>query len=162
MRQLNGWKWIAGASTLIAGCAMADDPKTGKTSEQPLVLSAATPVGTEGILDYGTVVFAENPTTLLEPGDFHGYEFNGKKGGVITITMTSSSCGAPDTILDLFGPEDASGNRGASLIENDDAFLGSCILDSQIKSFTLPVTGGYLVVASSFLQQGSAAGHYKL
>src|SRR6185436_6577210 len=74
------------------------------------------------ILDYGTVVFAENPTTLLEPGDFHGYEFDGKAGGVVTITMNGASCAAPDTVLDLFGPEDANGNRGASLIENDNAF----------------------------------------
>ena len=151
---------MMGAPTLIAGCALSGEPKTGTLTDDPLTLTAGTRVSTEGILDYGTVVFAENPTTLLEVGDFHGYEFNGKQGGVITITMTGSSCGAPDTVLDLFGPEDANGNRGASLAENDDAFLASCAFDSQIKSFTLPVTGGYLIVASSFLQQGG--GHYKL
>jgi len=153
--------WIAGAPALIAGCAVANEPKTGKTSDEPLTLSAGTRVNIEGILDYGTVVFAENPTTHLEAGDFHGYEFDGKAGGIVTITMTSTSCGAPDTLLDLFGPEDASGNRGASLIENDDAFLtNQCALDSQIKSFKLPVDGGYLVTATSFLQQGG--GHYRL
>jgi len=149
-----------GAQLLIAGCALDGEPKTGTLSADPLTLTAGTRVSTEGILDYGTVVFAENPTTLLEAGDFHGYEFNGKQGGVITITMTGAGCSAPDTVLDLFGPEDANGNRGASLAENDDAFLASCAFDSQIKSFTLPVTGGYLIVASSFLQQGG--GHYKL
>jgi len=153
--------WLVGASTLIAGCAIDGDLKTGETSGQPLVLTAATPVSTEGILDLGGVVFAENPTTLMEKNDFHGYEFDGKAGGVVTITANSVPCGVPDTILDLFGPENLAGDRGASLIENDDAFLGSCALDSQIKSFKLPVTGRYLIVVTSFLQQGGN-GHYKL
>jgi mono/diheme cytochrome c family protein len=160
MRHVNSWMWIVGASTLIAGCAIDGDVKTGKTSTQPLVLTAGTRINVEGILDYGTVVFAENPTTLLEAGDFHGYEFDGKAGGIVTITMTAPSCGAPDTLLDLFGPEDANGNRGTSLVENDDAFLTACLLDSQIKSFRLPVDGTYLIAATSFLQEGG--GHYKL
>jgi cytochrome c peroxidase len=46
------------------------------------------------------------------------------------------------------------------LIENDDAFLASCFLDSEIRNFTLPVSGRYLIVATSFLQQGG--GHYRL
>jgi len=161
MRELNRWIWIVGASTLIAGCAIDGGEKAGKASEEPLTLSAATPVSTEGILDFGAVVFAENPTTLMEANDFHGYEFNGKAGGIITITANGTPCGTPDTVLDLFGPEDATGNRGASLAENDDAFLSACFLDSQIKSFTLPVTGQYLIVVTSFLQQGGN-GHYKL
>jgi len=151
---------MIGAPTLLAGCALDGEPKTGTLTDDPLTLTAGTRVSTEGILDYGTVVFAENPTTLLEAGDFHGYEFNGKQGGVITITMTGAGCNAPDTVLDLFGPEDANGNRCASLAENDDAFLASCAFDSQIANFTLPATGGYLIVASSFLQLGG--GHYKL
>jgi len=156
--------WIAGAPALIASCAVGNEPKTGKTgktaAEQPLVLGAGTRLAIEGILDYGTVVFAENPTTLLEVNDFHGYEFDGKAGGIVTITMNSSSCGAPDTVLDLFGPEDANGDRGEHLVENDDAFLDSCFLDSQIKSFRLPVDGTYLVVGTSFLQEGG--GHYRM
>lgn len=162
MRQTMRWMCIVGAP-LIASCVADDvDPRTGKTiSEQPLVLSAANRVDAEGILEYGAVVFAENPTTLMEANDFHGYEFDGKAGGVVTITMNGSTCGNPDTLLALFKPEDASGNRGPSLIENDDAFLGSCILDSQIKSFRLPFTGTYLIVATSFLQIGGN-GHYRL
>jgi cytochrome c peroxidase len=161
MGQMNRCILLVGASTLIAGCAVEDgtELKTGKTSDQPLVLTN-TKVDIEGILDYGTVVFAENPTTLLEAADFHGYEFDGKAGGIVTITMTSTTCGAPDTFLDLFGPEDASGNRGTQLIENDDATFNTCNLDSQIKSFRLPVDGGYLIVATSFLQRGG--GHYRL
>jgi len=161
MRHVNSWMWFIGASTLVAGCAIDGDFKTGRSSDQPLVLSAATPVSTEGILDYGAVVFAENPTTLMEKNDFHGYEFDGKAGGVVTITVNASPCGVPDTILDLFGPENLSGDRGASLVENDDAFLGTCSLDSQIKSFKLPVTGRYLIVVTSF-QQAGGNGHYKL
>jgi cytochrome c peroxidase len=154
--------WLASASALVAGCTSDDGSgtKTGKTSEEPLVLTASTKVDIEGILDYGTVVFAENPTTLLEAQDFHGYEFDGKTGGIVTITMTAPSCGAPDTFLDLFGPEDATGNRGPSIAENDDVGVGACTLDSQIKSFRLPVDGTYLIVATSFLQRGG--GHYKL
>jgi len=147
-------------SALIAGCAATGDPKTSETTDEALSLTVATRVAIEGILDYGTVVFAENPTTLLEAGDFHGYEFDGRAGGVVTITMTASSCGAPDTVLDLFGPQDASGNRGPSLVENDNAPFNACPTDSQIRSFTLPVDGGYLIVASSVQQKGG--GHYRL
>jgi cytochrome c peroxidase len=158
MRQVNSWIWIVGTSTLIAGCAIDDDLKTGETSD-PLVLTASTRVNIEGVLDYGTVVFVDNPTTLLEAGDFHGYEFDGKAGGVVTIAMTGARCGVADTALDLFGPENANGDRGTSLIHSDDALLSPCSLDAQIKSFRLPVNGTYLVVGTSFLQQG---GHYRL
>jgi mono/diheme cytochrome c family protein len=151
--------WIVGAPLLIASCAV-DPLKEGKTSDQPLVLTAATPVAIEGILEYGGVIFAENPTSLLEAQDFHGYEFDGRAGGVVTITMTSSSCGTPDTVVALFRPANLAGDRGASLIENDDAFLASCFLDSEIRNFTLPVSGRYLIAATSFLQQGG--GHYRL
>jgi mono/diheme cytochrome c family protein len=104
-------------------------------------------------LEYGSVVFAENPTTLMEGSDFQSYEFSGRAGGNVTITMTGQTCGIPDTVLHLFGPADAAGNRGANLAENDDAIL-PCAFDSQIRTFTLPVSGKYLIVATSFLQQG--------
>jgi cytochrome c551/c552 len=156
--------WIAVGPAMIAGCTAGSEPKVSKTgrtaSEQPLVLGAGTRVAIEGILDYGTVVFAENPTTLLEVNDFHGYEFDGKAGGIVTITMTAQDCNTLDTVLDLFGPEDANGDRGEHLVENDDAFIGNCLFDSQIRRFQLPVDGGYLITASSFLQEGG--GHYRL
>jgi len=157
-RKASGWMLLLGAQTLVVGCALSDDPKVGKTSE-PLVLSANLNVAFEGVLEYGAVVFQENPTTLLERTDFHSYEFDGRAGGVVTITMNGKTCGAPDTQLALFGPEDANGNRGTSLIENDDAFL-NCFLDSQIRNFRLPRSGTYLIVATSFLQQGG--GKYRL
>jgi len=157
---MNRWMWIAGAPALIAGCAIANDPQTGKASDEPLVLTAGVRVATEGILSYGAVVFAENPTTLMEANDFHGYELDGQAGGNITITVNASSCGVPDTVLDLLSPEDASGNR-TFLLENDDANLAPCTLDSKITNFTLPTTGRYLVVVTSFLQAGGN-GHYKL
>jgi mono/diheme cytochrome c family protein len=152
---MNRWLWILGAPTLIAGCTVANEPKTGKTStsEEPLVITAGTRIALEGILEYGGVVFAENPTTRMEGSDFHGYEFDGRAGGVVTITMNGRLCGLPDTVLHLFGPADAAGNRGLNLIENDDAPL-ACPFDSQIRNFTLPANGRYLVVATSFLQQG--------
>jgi len=160
MRPTTRWMWIVGAPTLIAGCAVANDPQTSKTAGEPLRITAGTRIATEGILSYGAVVFAENPTTLMEASDFHGYELDGLAGGNITITMNSSSCGIPDTVLDLFSPEDANGNR-TFLIENDDSGLAPCVLDSRIANFTLPTTGRYLIVGTSFLQQGGN-GHYQL
>jgi cytochrome c peroxidase len=165
MKQLNRWMWLVGTPALIAGCATDDGTnlKTGKTPDQESVLTAGVRVNIEGILDYGTVVFAENPTTLLEASDFHGYEFDGKAGGIVTITMNSSSptCGTLDTLLVLFGPEDANGDRGVNIARNDDAFLaGACVQDSQIANFRLPVDGTYLVTPTSFNQDGG--GHYKL
>ena len=77
MRQVNSWMWLIGASTLIAGCAIDGDFKTGRTSDQPLVLTASTPLSTEGILDYGAVVFAENPTTLMETNDLTCHNIGG-------------------------------------------------------------------------------------
>ena len=68
-------------------------------------------------------------------------------------------------MLLLYGPEDeVTGERGRSIAENDDAFLsGTCFLDSRIASFRLPVTGEYLILATSFQQEGGGAnGHYRL
>ena len=159
MREMTRWLWIAGAPALIAGCAVGDQLKTSKASDEPLELTPGLRVSTEGILSYGAVVFAENPTTLMEASDFHGYELDGEAGGSITITANASSCGVPDTVVDLFGPEDANGNR-MFLAENDDAG-GPCATDSEIMDFMLPDTGRYLVVVTSFLQQGGN-GHYTL
>jgi mono/diheme cytochrome c family protein len=157
------WPWTLATLTLIAGCLSANDPKTSKAADDPSTLTAGVRVSPEGIIDFGTTVFAENPTTLLERSDFHGYAFDGRTGGVVTITMNSGSatCGALDTVVVLFGPEDANGNRGTAFAENDDAFIaGACSLDSRIANFQLPVDGMYLIVATSVNQDGG--GHYKL
>ncbi len=82
MKQIKQWIWLVGAPALIAGCATANEPKTGSTSAEPLTLNPGTKVSTEGILDYGTVVFAENPTTALAGGRAPG-----------TSTATSSTAG---------------------------------------------------------------------
>ena len=158
--QMTRWIWTVGVPTLFAGCAATNEPKTSQAADEPLQITAGTRISSEGLLSYGAVVFAQSTTTLLEAGDFHGYELDGKAGGVVTITLNSSTCGDPDTVLDLFGPKDATGNR-TFLIENDDGGLASCSLDSQIKNFTLPATGRYLVVATSLLQHGGN-GHYQL
>src|SRR5262245_44857226 len=143
----------------LAACAIGDDGDPDKLDD-PLTLSGATPVANEGVLAFGATVFAENPTTLLERGDFHGYEFHGKAGGVVTITMTANVCTGADTMLHLFGPEGGDGNRGADLISADDSPGLPCLTDSRIAGFTLPVDGEYLIVATSFQQRGG--GHYKL
>jgi hypothetical protein len=162
MRKVNSWMWTAaGALALLSSCALDGvDPRTGKEIQEPLVLNDSMNIAFEGVLDFNTVVFAENPTTLLERTDFHSYEFEGLANGVVTITAQGKACGLPDTTISLFRPEDANGNRGTSIIENDDGFLANCFLDSQIRQFRLPVTGTYLIVVTSFLQQGG--GHYRL
>jgi len=67
------WRWIVAAPVLIAGCAAANEPKTGKTEDVPIfnMASIGTHLTTGGILDYNTTVSATNPTTLLEALDFH-------------------------------------------------------------------------------------------
>ena len=161
MQQKTKWMWLAGAPALIAGCAVANDPQTSKTAAQPLQITPATRIATEGILPFGGTVFGTNPTTKLEGSDFHGYEFDALAGANITIKMTGSTCGLPDVQLDLFGPEDANGNR-AFQFENDDVGTAPCTFDAQI-SGTILVTGRFLVVGTSFLQQGGGAnGHYTL
>jgi mono/diheme cytochrome c family protein len=164
MRQLARWMWILGVPTVFAGCALEEtDPltsKTGKTGKisQDLKITAGTKINVEAVLDFNTTVFAENPTTLLEQGDFHGYEFDARAGAVVTVTMNADNCARLDTFLTLFGPEDANGNR--AFIENDDAFLSPCVLDSRLANVRLGTTGTYLIVAHSFEQQGG--GHYRL
>jgi mono/diheme cytochrome c family protein len=144
---------------LLASCAIGDDGGGGKLDEA-LVLGATTPLAAEGVLEFGTTVFAESPTTLLEAGDLHGYELHGKAGGIVTITMTAQTCSQLDPIVHLFGPEDASGDRGEDLASNDDTLRAPCGTNAQIERFTLPVDGEYLIVATSFRQRGG--GHYAL
>jgi hypothetical protein len=145
---------------LLASCAIGGDDGGTDKIDDPLTLSAATEVAEEGLLAFNTTVFAENPTTLLERGDFHGYEFKGKAGSHITITMAAKTCNQVDTMVHLFGPEDDDGNRGSDLVRSDDTSVTGCSTDSQISAFTLPVDGEYLIVATSFLQRGG--GHYSL
>ncbi|HEX5058294.1 MAG TPA: di-heme oxidoredictase family protein [Kofleriaceae bacterium] len=152
--------WILLGLSALPSCATSGEEETAKYDDE-LVLTAATPINDEGLLAFDTAVFPENPTTLLEQGDFHGYKFNGKAGGKITIAMSGERCGQPDTLVHLFGPENVDGDRGADLIRNDDFFNGiACAKDSEIVDFTLPVDGEYLIVATSFAQQGG--GHYRL
>jgi mono/diheme cytochrome c family protein len=158
MRQMTRWMWFIAAPALIAGCAMANEPTTGQASGELLFLSPGMRVSFEGVLDFGSVVFAENPTTLLEAGDIHRYEFQGRAGGVVTVTMTAASCGAPDTLLDLSVLDTQT--EFPPRAESDDAGLGPCPLDAQIKSFQLPETGKYLILATSKKQLGG--GHYRL
>ena len=110
-------------------------------------------------MTFGQTIPATNPLTHLVPGASHAYDFNGKGGSVVTITMSADPCGAPDTFLHLYGPKDANGSFGQEIRFQDDGF-GACNLDSQIKSFTLPASGNYLIVATSFSQAGT--GNYQL
>jgi hypothetical protein len=152
--------WLKlGAPVLLVACSGPNETKV----DQHLELTDATPVFEQGKLSFpSSLAFAESPTTQLDANVFHGYTFDGATGGVVTIAMTGATCGSPDTVVNLFGPEDSTGNRGVDLIHNDDSGdpNAPCALDSKIQSFTLPVDGEYLIVATSFLQEGG--GHYAL
>lgn len=144
----------------LAGCALGDDSASSGKDDQPLTLSSAVHIDDEGVLEYGAMAFDSSPTTLLEPGDFHGYEFHGKAGGVVTISMTAKQCEEIDPMVHLFGPEDENGNRGTALAVSDDEASFSCRTDSLIPHFTLPKDGEYLIVATTWEQGGG--GHYAL
>lgn len=166
MQQMKRWMWLVGVPALIAGCAVAtEDPQTGKTAEQPIFSTAGMRVATEAIIDFGTTIFGTNPTTLLEPLDFHKYEFSGRAGGTVTITAQSTpTCGDPDTVIDLF-TADGFDAGGVQLVENDDAGAAlPCGFDSRITNFRLPVDGDYVLLVRSFLQAGTSSGrgHYQL
>jgi len=121
--QMTRWMWTLGVPVLIAGCATGDEPTLGKT-DQPLFNTQAFQghLAGEGIIDFGTTVFGTNPTTHMEPLDFHRYEFVAKAGGTVTINATATKCGDPDVILDLFSEDDLAAG-GAQLIEADDSGL---------------------------------------
>ncbi len=160
--RITSWMWTLGVPALIAGCATGDEPKLGK-ADLPIFSteSIQAHLAGEGIIDFGTTVFGTNPTTLLEPLDFHRYEFQAHAGGTVTITATATKCGDPDVVIDLF-TEDDLGNGGAQLIEADDSGL-PCAFDAQITNFKLPIDGTYELIVRSFLQQGSTDnGHYQL
>jgi hypothetical protein len=152
--------WTLGIPALIAGCATGDEPKLGKTGDLPIFATAGMSIKPEGIIDFGTTLFSTNPTTLLKPLNFHLYEFQGHAGGTVTITAQASTCGDPDLVIDLFTADDL-GAGGSQLIEADDSGL-PCALDSQITNFTLPIDGTYELIVRSFMQRGSANGHYQL
>jgi len=162
MRQANTWILLLGIPVLIAGCAVGGEPTTGKI-DLPLFSTQVlqSHLAGEGIIDFGTTVFATNPTTLLEPLDFHRYEFQAHAGGTVTITATATNCGDPDVVIDLFTQADLDAG-GTQLIENDDGGL-PCALDSQISNFTLPSDTTYELIVRSFRQAGSTdGGHYQL
>ena len=160
--RITRWMWTLGVPALIAGCATGDEPKLGK-ADLPIFSteSIQAHLAGEGIIDFGTTVFGTNPTMLLEPLDFHRYEFQAHAGGTVTITATATKCGDPDVVIDLFTEDDLAAGA-TQLIEADDSGL-ACALDAQITNFTLPIDGTYELIVRSFRQAGSVDnGHYQL
>src|SRR5262249_1844637 len=93
--QMTRWLWTIRVQALMAGCGEGGgEPKLGK-HDRPIVSteSIQSHLAGEGIIDFGTTVFGTNPTTLLEPLDFHRYEFQAQAGGSVTITATATKCG---------------------------------------------------------------------
>jgi hypothetical protein len=110
-------------------------------------------------LAFGATISNTGPSTQMTVGAFHGFDFNGKAGAIVTVTMNAAICGTSpggmDTYLALYGPKDANGSYGLTLSANDDGGTSGCAWNSQIKSFHLPAAGNYLIVATSLGQAGS-------
>ena len=80
---------------MVASCALSNDPPKEGATEEALNL-ASIKFTTEGILDYETTVFGENPTTLLEPKDFHGFEFDNTMLHIGSMNMLLHGVDQPD------------------------------------------------------------------
>lgn len=150
------WRRACEIRRVLTGNPLAFATATGHGLDIDLL---APPTRAVRRLAFDTTIPASDPGTNLAPGVLHGYDFEGKAGGEVTIKMTGVTCGGPDTFVFLFGPRDANGAFGLTLASNDDAG-GACTLDSQISSVRLPASGTYLIIATSFAQSGS--GHYSL
>jgi hypothetical protein len=154
------------AALLVTACAPQNISNPPKEEPPPLALDGKADF--PGMLvNRGAIAFGTPINDTLAVGAGHGWTFQGAQGSSVTIQMTAPAprCGASgtsniDTFLFLFGPpNDTSGNRGTELTRNDDDDgLGSCM--SKINSFSLPRTGEYLIVASSFQQR--SGGRYTL
>jgi len=146
---------------ILGGC---DPQVTGGSKEDPPPLTLDGKADFPGrLVTKGSIAFGASATDTLAVGDGHGYTFQGRQGGKVTITMLAAQpqCIGDTTHLDtflwLFGPPNAAGSRGTELTRDDDS-AGTC--QSRITSFTLPSTGEFLIVASSYQQR--SAGQYTL
>src|SRR5262249_45583868 len=146
----------------VSACAPQTNSGASKTPPSPLVLDGKADFpGT--LVTKGSIAFGASVTDSLAVGAGHGYTFQGQQGGHGTITGLAAqppSIGdapQPDAFLWVFGPAKAAGSRGTELTRDDDS-AGTC--QSRISSFTLPTTGEFLIVASSYPQR--SAGQYTL
>src|SRR5215475_9703162 len=137
------------AALLASACG--PQIQLGKTPPGPLVLNGKADFPGQ-LIDKGSIGFGASVTDTLAVGAGHGYAFQGQRGGKVTITMLAAQpqCIGDathlDTFLWLFGPANANGSRGTELTRNDDdTTLGTC--QSAIRTFTLPTTGEFLIVA---------------
>jgi len=148
------------AALLASACG--PQVQLSKTPPGPLVLNGKADFPGQ-LIDKGSIGFGASVTDTLAVGAGHGYAFQGQRGGKVTITMLAAQpqCIGDathlDTFLWLFGPPNASGSRGTEIKRDDDS-AGTC--QSRISSFTLPATGEFLIVASSYQQQ--SGGQYRL
>src|SRR5215813_5673976 len=151
------------ALALVIGACNAQVAQNGQKEEPPPLSLGGKEDFPGHLVTKGTIAFGSPVSDTLAVGDGHGYTFQGKQGGSVTITMTAahpqcaaSTATSTDTFVYLFGPPDANGNRGTELTRNDDdSTLGTC--QSAIRNFALPSTGEYLIVASTWLQRSGGA-----
>jgi Bacterial pre-peptidase C-terminal domain len=104
-------------------------------------------------LTYGDGVGGTIDKTSTETG----YIFSAKAGDIVTITMTRKS-GNLDSLLGLFSSD------GSSVASNDNAAgPGLRTGDAQIKSFEIPDTGAYIILAGRKGQaKGTTSGNFAL
>lgn len=99
-----------------------------------------------GTKDVGSITYGQTLDGEITAATFmYTYEFTGKTGDVITITMRKDASSNLDTYVDLLGPD------GQRLAADDDAKAPDLSpTDAQIKEFKLPVKGTYTIRATRF------------
>ncbi len=120
-------------------------------------------VGDSAMLDVGAALTSAIPMnfgdtlsgSITQNAKYALYTFEGQAGDLVRIGMQATA-GTLDTSLFLLSPD------GAQLAANDDAVLNETT-DSLIDSFTLPVDGTYIVIATHYgLLYGGTSGTYNL
>jgi len=127
---------------------VARSSSSGGSGEYTLDVMPGTPPAAPGVnpaqpINYGDMISG----TLISPNT-DSYEFEGRAGDIITITMTADF----DTYLELY---DADMDQ---VVYNDDAGDGS--LNSKIENFALPADGTYTIYARGLSED--ASGPYTL
>jgi len=118
-----------------------------------------------GSQDMGVIAIGQTINGMLTALKFaNAYQFTGKKGDVVTITLKAmpASAGTSNTLdpyLQLIGTD------GSIVAANDDASASAALgpHDAQITAFTLPADGKYTIVATRLgRESGVTVGAYVL
>lgn len=112
---------------------LAAVPAAAQDAEEDLLTLPALPVG-EKLEDF-----------FVDVNHANVYAFNGTAGDIVTLTMVQEEDSSLDPYLVLLGP------AGQVIAANDDSDLSSDLtLSSRLSEIELPLSGTYLVLASTF------------